>query len=134
MAITKIGEALIKKANPYVLPTVALGSILGAARAGTLSEKEKAAMRKKYNLDDDANLTLRNAGRGAVGTAAGGLLGTLVGRGISLGSIPLMLNPKLIVNHPGLVGALGLGTGAAAILSGPIGAAIGAIKSTNKYS
>ena len=95
---------LIKKA--YVDPVSA--AIVGAVRTMNLSDKEKDQLRKKYNLDKDSNLMLRNMGRGMAGGAAGAILGALAGG---------------LTGNPGITGLLGLA-----------GAATGTQLATNKYS
>lgn len=54
-----------------------LGGISGAMDAAELTEEERAELRKKYNLSPDANLTLRNAVRGAIGDTIGTYLGSI---------------------------------------------------------
>ena len=69
------------------------GFLIGAVRAGNLSDEQKAALRKHYGLADDSNLMLRNMGRdvagGYGGLLAGGMLGGAVGgpAGVGLGSM-----------------------------------------------
>ncbi len=67
--ITKKGYAITGLANAG----------LGAFRADELTAAEEAALRRQYGLDPDANLTLRNAGRGLAGGVAGGMAGGAVG-------------------------------------------------------
>jgi hypothetical protein len=56
---------ITKTATEFVKEAI-VGTILGAVRAADLTPKEKKALKEHYNLPDTANLTLRNAGRGAL--------------------------------------------------------------------
>ena len=57
--------------------TAIIDALVGAVRAGNLSDNEMDKLRKKYGLDDDANLVLRNVGRGMIGGMGGAALGRL---------------------------------------------------------
>lgn len=70
-----------------------VGAITGGVRAARLSDAERKYLRKRYGLADDANLTARNAIRGAIGGTGGILAG---------GAIGAMLHPRLSL--PGLLG------------------------------
>lgn len=83
-----------------------LDAVLGTIRAANLTDEEKGQLKKKYGLKDDANLVLRNTGRGA----AGGALGILASSPAVLamlmypGKVPQAL-PGLTMNAASLVGA-----------------------------
>lgn len=47
------------------------GVVVGGVRSRMLSSPEEAALKTKYNLDEEANLPLRNATRGSLGYLAG---------------------------------------------------------------
>lgn len=81
----------------------------GALRSSRLSDEEKSKLRKKHNLEDNANLEARNMGRGLAGYLGGTFATGAVGT-------PLGLQRKQLI-----VPALALG-------------AAGAHLSTNKYS
>lgn len=70
--ITKTGMGLID------LVGMAGSGALGAYRANELNSEEADALKAKYDLDDDANLSIRNAGRGifygGLGALGGGML------------------------------------------------------------
>lgn len=70
-------QAIEKRADAII------GPIVGAIRAEKDPEK-KRALARQHGLPDDANLTLRNAGRGFIGGGLGGVLGSRVG-GLPLG-------------------------------------------------
>lgn len=69
--------------------TALLGTVIGAARAGNLSDEERAALIKHYGLSSNASLGWRNAGRGFLGGNVGGLIGG--GLGAATGSPVLAL-------------------------------------------
>lgn len=91
-----------------------IGGVQGFARANSLNDDEQDQLKQKYNLSQDANLALRNTGRGVVGGAVGGALG--------LGGAFKLLGKKSKLFKP-------IGTACAAI-----GSTIGGYLSTNKYS
>ena len=90
--------------------------LTGAIRATNLSDEQKAALRKHYGLKEDANLTLRNMGRDAVGGISGAVAGGALG-GVAGGAIGGMPGAAL----GGTLGWLG-------------GAGLGIKHMTDKYS
>lgn len=78
-----VKEEIEKKAD--LLP----GAAIGAVRAARLSPEERATLRRRYGLKDDASLTARNTGRGALS----GALGSIAGGGAAMASG----NPRYIV-------------------------------------
>ena len=86
--ITKTGFLAVvpfSPANPFMMPatTGILGVYGGYEKASQLTNAEKDILRKKYDMPSDANLTLRNIGRGitagTIGGAGAGALGYLAG-------------------------------------------------------
>lgn len=55
-----------------------VGGAIGALTSVDMPEKYCKALKKHYELDDDANLVLRNAGRGALGEIGGGIVGNVL--------------------------------------------------------
>jgi len=74
MAITKLGGGI-------------LGAAIGGVTANNLSEEQRKALRKHYGLAEDASLIGRNAGRGFLGGAVGGLGGLLLTLGTPVGGL-----------------------------------------------
>lgn len=94
----------------------------GGSRAAKLSPKEKKYLRKHYGLSDDADLGLRNAGRGVAGALIGGAVGTTAGVGFN----KLLERINKVKSPVGrLLGASG---------GGFVGSLAGEILATNKYS
>lgn len=62
--ITKIGNTLMEKEAS--LPLI-LGAISASAQARQLSPEQEKALKKHYDLSEDASLTGRSAGRGVLG-------------------------------------------------------------------
>ena len=93
----------------YLDPVTA--AIVGGVRASNLSDDEKRQLRARYGLDSDANLTVRNAGRGIVGGGLGAL------GGLALGAL-----------------VPGAGRAAGMTLGSVLGGAAGTHFATNKYS
>lgn len=86
--ITKTGTeyvALLEKTADS-----AIGAIIGAVRASNLSDEERKKLIAYYALPQDASLSWRNAGRGALG----GGIGAAVGANLPL-SLPLRLGATL---------------------------------------
>ena len=125
--ITKTGAELLRKEAGMMLPLAAVGGVVGAARASSLSDKDIETLREHYDLPSDYSPVLRSAGRGALGGAGGAVAGAL--GGVSLGAI-------LGALKGGAAGSVG-GALAGAMLT-PItagaGGLYGAYKATNKYS
>lgn len=55
------------------VPQVVLGATRGFTRALDLADAERKNLIQHYDLPEDANLPLRNAGRGITGTLIGGI-------------------------------------------------------------
>lgn len=108
-----ICSGLIKEA------TGEIGAGMGALRSANLSDDEAQALREHYGLDDDSNLTLRNAGRGFLGGAGGSMAGGVVGGNAG--------QALLRSGHP----VAGAGSAAAGVLGGGL---LGANAATKKYS
>lgn len=106
MPITKLGEELMEK-------NAIISALYGGYKASNLSDDERNALIKKYNLGSDANLVIRNAGRGYLGGAIGGFAGSLPGAVAGA-----------LLGHP-LIGAQ---------LGGIAGAFAGTSHMANKYS
>lgn len=134
--ITKIGISYLE----------ALPIATGAARAANLDDNQRAVLRQHYGLDNDANLLVRNAGRGAVGDVIGSTLGGIAGAGAgaAFGTTALGKSyEKLLVDSPlskkfKPLAALGVGipmvTGAGAATGGFLGGLLGTKLMTDKYS
>lgn len=88
--ITKIGNILMEK--EAALPLV-LGGLAASHPARQLTPEQAAALKKKYDLDEDASLPWRSAGRGVLGGWLGAGLaaapvGALMGaKGLTLGRL-----------------------------------------------
>ena len=80
-----LDDVLLKTAevNAFLKTADMIGALVGASRASNLTDKEKKALRKHYGLSEDANLAIRNVGRGILGSYGGVGLGALAGGGIS---------------------------------------------------
>lgn len=67
------------------MPVTKLGSVIGAItgslRASNLTDEEKRKLRELYDLHEDSNLALRNAGRGYIGGTVGAVAGLPFGPG-----------------------------------------------------
>lgn len=120
--ITKAGSEMMEK---IAFIPEALAAATGYIRADKLTKREAAQLRERHGLDDDANLKLRNAGRGVAGAAGGGLVGGYAaGQGLAY-----LLNSGRIKTRGG---AAGVGSLAALLALGST--AGGAYLATNKYS
>jgi len=100
MAITKLGKEMLKelKKEAFVDP------IIGAVRAGNLNDAERKALIKHYGLDNDANLVLRNAGRGILGGSTGSMVGAIAG-----GILGAKLGKPMAGSTLGAISGWGLG-------------------------
>ena len=112
--ITKTANALLGLVQ-HVVP---IG--LGSFKTSELTDEERAKLIKKHHLRNDANLALRNIGRGYVGAGLGASAGALLGGGLSTAV-------GLATEHPEIIPA-GIS------LSTLLGGLYGANKATNKYS
>ncbi len=106
--LTKMGEGLVKRA-------IFLGGLVGAARANSLTPREKFTLADEYNLPDYSTMIPENTIRGAVGDALGGVAGASLGASLA----------KYLGSRNPLVYGLG---------GGLVGAGLGAWMGTNKYS
>lgn len=105
---------LTKSANALIKQAILVPSLIGALRASSLTDEQKAFLRTKYHLSPDANLEARNAGR----SLAGSLGGSAIGAALAF--------PALASRNPALAG-LGL-------LTPFIGSLGGAWRASRKYS
>ena len=106
-----------EKQQPTTKTAFLVGTPVGAIRASNLSAQDKDTLKEHYNLDDDASLGWRNAGRGAVGEMAGTFLGSRLGRLAGRAT-----------------GASALTTSLLDVLGGLGGGVYGLKKMTDKYS
>jgi hypothetical protein len=96
-AVRKILETLAPSFAGLVLPSSVLGLGYGLTRAGTLGKNQRKRLREQNNLDPEANLILRNMGRGYL---AGGL-----GQAISHVALNEIFRPDFL-KQPGLIRTL----------------------------
>lgn len=74
--ISKVGSEIIgleKRASALRVARILADPAIGVYRANNLSPEERKKLREKYLLAEDADLALRNAGRGIIG----GMLGSV---------------------------------------------------------
>ncbi len=114
--------SLLKKANLGTAATLGGAGAVGAFRTSRLTDDEKAKIKQKAGLKEDANLSVRNTGRGVAGAVLGAL---------TLGSVPAF-GAGVLAAAGKIKLTKGLMYGLSA--SSVAGAAVGTKLMTDKYS
>lgn len=111
---------MTKSAGTLIKNAFLLGTLFGGVTSSNLSDRQREVLRRHYGLEEDANLTLRNMGRGILGEYAGQL------GGLAVFGLPLAYSAGRATPH--VPSALLSGAG---IVASPF---LGSYLATRKYS